>query len=439
MSPNVPVLIGGSPSSGSTLLSVILDAHPDIVCGPEIGLLAHSSLYAKDFPRFAQGLKALLEKNQWQKNDALFNLSNGYCPYALVDEGNLAFYGHTLLTIKSLLTDAKSFEEFVEGLFGNIQERTGKSIIAEKTPSNLYAFDAYLERFANGRVIYLVRDPRAVIASLLRRGFGLRRAISVWLLEAAICERFNEHPRVMRVRYEDLVLSTEDALRKISDFLEVRTDLGAMLEYRHRSERVDNDSTLSALTSWNANPTQGISKLSLDAWRTELDVIDLAIMENSVISHAPPGMEWLVGIKLKKLAEGIGYQWHTRDVDVNELCTGLLKERMVDAKSQRFDKQYFQERFVESSPVGLTGSSSSLWAAVVKGIAAAHERDEAALEEIVKMRGDCAYWHAKYEKTNELLNVIAQERDSLQQEISRQTEYNEQIANEREHLAKRNQ
>jgi hypothetical protein len=42
-----PVIIGGCPRSGTTLLRVMLDSHPHIACGPENSLLAGSFLPEK--------------------------------------------------------------------------------------------------------------------------------------------------------------------------------------------------------------------------------------------------------------------------------------------------------------------------------------------------------------------------------------------------------
>ena len=45
-----PVLVGCCPSSGSTLLSVMLDAHPDLMCGPELSIFAHPLVWRQTAP-----------------------------------------------------------------------------------------------------------------------------------------------------------------------------------------------------------------------------------------------------------------------------------------------------------------------------------------------------------------------------------------------------
>ena len=47
-----PIIIGGCPRSGTTLTRVILDAHPNIACGPESSLLAGRCLSEELANRF---------------------------------------------------------------------------------------------------------------------------------------------------------------------------------------------------------------------------------------------------------------------------------------------------------------------------------------------------------------------------------------------------
>jgi len=41
-----PILVGSAPSCGSTLFSTMLDAHPQVVCGPELNLVSHPVFWA---------------------------------------------------------------------------------------------------------------------------------------------------------------------------------------------------------------------------------------------------------------------------------------------------------------------------------------------------------------------------------------------------------
>ena len=411
-----PILIGGSPSSGSTLLSVMLDAHPDIHCGPEIGVLAHPSLYRGDFSTAVQALLSRLEPCQWMKNDALGNFREGLCPYALIDESNLSAYDHDLSSIKQLLRASDSIESFLSNLFEPILLRSGKTIWAEKTPSNLYAFEAFLDRFPEGRVIYVVRDPRAVVSSLHKRGMGLRRALSIWLLEVAVCERLADHPRVLRVRYEDLVQDTERILTDVAHFLNVSTAVDLMIRYDAQSSRVEQDRTLKAVTTWGANPTQPVSLQPLDAWKADLDSVTIAVMEQAELVLAPQGMDSVKGVRVADLARKLGYGWEAVDAEIGDVWERLLAERLIAVTEQKFDCQIFHERFVEAAPPMMNGLQGSLWVAVVKGVIHAFEKDSRLLGELKVLRETCCNWYSEYVRTGQTLSDVAISRDRFERE-----------------------
>lgn len=412
------VLIGGSPSSGSTLLSVMLDAHPEIHCGPEIGLLANSALYTADFRETAKNLCKRLQPFEWLKNDAIANLEAGFCPYALIDESNLASYGHSLDSVLHLLSYCESVTSFLERLYMGAYSKHGKAIWAEKTPSNLYAFEAFLNFFPAGRVLYVVRDPRAVIASLLKRGMGLRRAISIWLVEVAICERLASHPRVLRVRYEDLVRDTASTLHRVITFLNVAPEVSTMLRYNETSDRINHDTTLKSLESWNANPTQPITTTALDAWREDLDSTTLSILANSEVVRAPSPMQWAEGIRLFDLAARLGYALDHAPASEPDVWERLIGERLFCVKDQVFDSNVFHERFVESHPILTRESSADLWSAVVEGTRASYGIDRRLHDELCRVRSACDHWHHEYSNVNQALSETSVSKDDLERRFA---------------------
>jgi hypothetical protein len=405
----------------------MLDAHPEIYCGPEIGILAHPAMYRDDFSLFAATLLPRLERREWEKTDALGNFAAGLCPYHLIDENKLAAYGHNLSSIKSLLRDCDSVNSFIHQLFEQPLRQQHKRIIAEKTPSNLYAFDAFLTRYPEGKVIYLVRDPRAVVASLLRRGMGLRHAIAIWLVEMAICARLDGHPRVMRVRYEDLVLETEHVILELTNFLGVSPAVEHMLQYYQHSSRAQQDGTLKELTSWRANPTQAVSRVGLDAWKIELDASVLSVMEGARVAQAPTGMEWMEGIMLVDLAKRMGYSWEPIQAAVHEVWAHLVGEHLIGVKGQALDVQYFHERYVESVPPPMSNTLVPLWDAVTQGMSQAFERESEALHESIHVRELCSHWHSEAVR-------LAAERDQVAAKHDQLAANHNQLAAERNQL-----
>jgi hypothetical protein len=125
--------------------------------------------------------------------------------------------------------------QLIEDLLLPIADRHGAPYLSEKTPSNAFVFRELLDLFPAARCIFVLRDPRAVIASMLE--VGTRAAAKgyptqLWTrsLPAAIAyvQRYFRAARVAEaeasgrmlvLRYEDLVTEPEAETRAICDFL----------------------------------------------------------------------------------------------------------------------------------------------------------------------------------------------------------------------------
>lgn len=146
--------------------------------------------------------------------------------------------------------------------------RSAWLVDASKSPSQLRRLrDAGMET----RVIHLVRDPRAVIYSHVRRdGMGLSRRpirtqVANWAAKAAVFEPRTWTDRGVLMRYEDLAHDPHAALSSLATWLGVPapTDWGATIEVAaphslYGNGRVDHTATT-------------IEVREDDAWRHDLD------------------------------------------------------------------------------------------------------------------------------------------------------------------------
>jgi len=95
----------------------------------------------------------------------------------------------------------------------------------DHTPTNFRRVRGLLRLFPAARFIHLVRDGRAVAASLLPLDWGPNNALHAaefWMARCALglaAELDLGPDRVLRVRYEDILQEPESSLRRITSFI----------------------------------------------------------------------------------------------------------------------------------------------------------------------------------------------------------------------------
>jgi LPS sulfotransferase NodH len=127
---------------------------------------------------------------------------------------------------------------------------SGKSIIADKTPNNVFVVDRLREAWPDARFIFLLRHPGAIARSRQAyKGEGADAGVVRYCeaLEAAR-QTYDGHT----VRYEDLTADPERELRRICDFLGVAYE-PTMLEYG----QFDHGRYKSGLGDWNEKIKSG--------------------------------------------------------------------------------------------------------------------------------------------------------------------------------------
>jgi hypothetical protein len=129
--------------------------------------------------------------------------------------------------------------------------RDGASVACDQTPRNVYYLAEILALFPAARAVVVVRDPRDVLLSQKRRWRRAERGVAnmsrrevarlwasyhpvttsmLWRSGMAAANRLADHPRVMVVRFEDLVSDSGVTARQLCDFVGItyRADLVAV-------------------------------------------------------------------------------------------------------------------------------------------------------------------------------------------------------------------
>jgi hypothetical protein len=189
-----PILIGGAPRSGTTLLMSLLGTHSQIAALYETKLIA-----------------SMLD---WLAG-TVFNRFEPEAPWAL-----------RLSQHFSRETIYQSMGLGVSNLFDGLAREHGKRRWLEKTPQHVLHFDHLLSMFPEMRFINMIRDGRDVAVSMLKLQatpdtIGECAALwGVYVRAGRTAER--RHPQhCLTVRYEDLVAMPSRTLQTVCQFIGV--------------------------------------------------------------------------------------------------------------------------------------------------------------------------------------------------------------------------
>ncbi len=243
------VFIGGAGRSGTTLLRAMLHAHPRLQCGPEVKLVP----------------ELLRARERWGEI---------YAP-ALRGAG-----------VDADLLD-RSSRAFLTTLLGGLTPAGAR--LVEKTPGNAAWFASLDRLFPSARFIHVLRDGRAVVASLLRQDWfdpatgrplaitqDARVAAAYWR-DAVLTAREQcacVLGAALEVRYEELVTTPEPTMRRVLEFLGEEWS-GQVLE--HEQSR---DLVLPAHESSSTEVSSPVHPDSIGRWRDELSVDDVRAIED---------------------------------------------------------------------------------------------------------------------------------------------------------------
>jgi len=259
-----PILIGGSGRSGTTLMSVILNAHPQLFCGPEFPFLI----------------------------EAEFSLS-AISAHLNYDEQQL----------RKMVHATENRIQFIEQLIRDIKKHKVINRFVSKTPVYIFYLDSILATFPNAQFIYMCRDGRDVAVSMRKNAknialrydatyneelLSIKYCAETWRTFVNAYRPWAYDSRCHLVRYEDLVVDPELTLQRICGFLNLPyTEVMQDFYTKGLSERSDlNQPHLVGVT-------KPLYKGRISQWQKELSNEQVKIFEK----YAGKELEYL-GYKL---------------------------------------------------------------------------------------------------------------------------------------------
>jgi len=214
--PPVPFVVGMN-RSGTTLLRMMLDAHPDLTIPPETHFVPDLIKAAcEDSATPESALEAMKSAREW---------------------GDFGFSDEEMLTRLRALPELKPGPA-VRTFYAAYTEQQGKPRWGEKTPTYVQKMKLIQRAVPEARFVHVIRDGRDVALSVLDRTVRELTAADVarrW--RRKITKAREDSPQLRHyteIRYEDLILDTEPVLRRVCEFIELPWD-DALLDYHERS------------------------------------------------------------------------------------------------------------------------------------------------------------------------------------------------------------
>ena len=259
-----PLFIFGAARSGTSLVSRIIDGHPEIAVPYESRI--YSSFYAD---RHLYGDLGVAENRRRLIRDILATRAmKKWVPQ--VNEASAAA--------------AVARPDFAGVMAGIVRSwiasrQDGASRWGEKSPQHVFCWREILRDFPDAQVIHVVRDGRDVAMSLKKARFGPKHYYFIaryWSNYLQVAETARAHlpdDRFFELRYEQLLTDTLPVLESVCSFLGVEFD-DRMLAY-HQTEALYRTDKRNL-----ANLRKPLILTNANKWQREMRRTDLEVFES---------------------------------------------------------------------------------------------------------------------------------------------------------------
>lgn len=219
--PPVPFIVG-SPRSGTTLLRMMMDAHPRLTVLPETHFLPEVVEACEAGSTAAEVTKVIAEHRRWED----FHLDAGELEQRMAASGG-----------------RPSASDALRAFYDLYAEKQGKALWGDKTPEYALLMKDIEKLIPEARFIHVIRDGRDAALSRIRwrlkrtgKPANVERLARRWKRWVKRARRHGAKAKhYTEIRYEDLILDTEKTLRHVCEFLDLEWD-DAVLRYHERAE-----------------------------------------------------------------------------------------------------------------------------------------------------------------------------------------------------------
>jgi Sulfotransferase family len=292
MASDRPIIVVGCPRSGTTMLQLMLHAHPRIAIPPENRFVLPAYERRHKFGDLTQPdrRRAL---GEWIAGYHRFS-DLGLDPDAVVEQ---------------IVAAPPTVGSALGTVFKMYAARFGKPRWGDKRPAYLRSLDAILRLFPDAQIINIIRDGRDCVASLKEVPWQEQ---SIYQIVGSWSRAADEGQRATRrldptsyypVRYEDLVSEPEKQLRALCAFLDE--------EYDPAMARPSAVATVAvpSYKTWHARTHSDVTTERVSSWQHRLTPDEIALCESAFGARLTANGYELSGAPAPRLVDRARYAW----------------------------------------------------------------------------------------------------------------------------------
>ena len=257
-----PFFIVGAQRSGTTMLRLMLNAHPRLVVPFESSFI---TLYDRRLHEYGELTVRANVKRLLADIGRDMHVSRGGL---IVDRDAI------------LAKDIRTYADLVRAIFEVYAQSRGKPRWGDKTPDYGSDMDVLWRLFPGCKIIHIVRDGRDVAVSNRGISWGVRslpRVAQLWRWETMVTRKLGRMigTHYMELRFEDLVTNPARELQRICAHLGEEFD-EAMLRYHESAAKEMPAESM----QWHRSSVSAPKIDKIGLWRRELSTADRIIFED---------------------------------------------------------------------------------------------------------------------------------------------------------------
>jgi hypothetical protein len=289
-----PIIVVGCPRSGTTMLQLMLHAHPRIAIPPETRFMLAVYAERRDFGDLSvPANRRALARRIVDRQESRF------CDLGLDAED----------IVERITAGPGTLGSALGTVFQQYAARFGKPRWGDKRPAYLHNVDILLRLFPDAQFINIVRDGRDCVASLKEMSWHRK---DIYATVAAWARAVDDARRAARrlgprqwheVRYEDLVADPHGRLEAMCAYLGEEYD-PAMAEPSAVAQVA-----VPSFKTWHALTHAPVTTRRVQSWQTRLDPEEIALCEAALGSRLVAAGYELSGKLRPAPAELLRYGW----------------------------------------------------------------------------------------------------------------------------------